>query len=314
MVEASNPTSLPEPSVKAQGHAIRKIQVTPGLYWVEIPEAELYIMCGSPPDAIKHLMRRGLIVEQEVDGVVFENGPNAVLLSDVMLQGGSFANLSEFPVLQMFYRQRMIVPGHPGNTGRKPILIGNEEQVKAQLNYIYRGNYGLISQEEIEATGIDPDTAAEMMRMKLRFAFGGIRETTEFVDTLVLGREAEEIQNGVFVSRVDVNVFEIMYRDECVRVDLNLARHRQYESPYPLGYHQVDRGYFSIIHSGEGDGWDINRPTMSSIICFQGKLFLVDAGPNLPAIMNALGISVSEIEGIFHTHSHDDHFAGLHRR
>ena len=70
-------------------------------------------MCGGPPDAIKHLMRRGLIVEQEVDGVVFENGPNAVLLSDVMLQGGSFANLSEFPVLQMFYRQRMIVPGHP---------------------------------------------------------------------------------------------------------------------------------------------------------------------------------------------------------
>ena len=68
-------------------------------------------MCGSPPDAIKHLMRRGLIVEEEVVGVVFENGPNAVLLSDVMLQGGSFANLSEFPVLQMFYRQRMIVPG-----------------------------------------------------------------------------------------------------------------------------------------------------------------------------------------------------------
>ena len=207
-------------------------------------------MCGCPPDAIKHLMRRGLIVEQEVDGVVFENGPNAVLLSDVMLQGGSFANLSEFPVLQMFYRQRMIVPGHPGNTGRKPILIGNEEQVKAQLIYIYRGNYGLISQEEIEATGIDPDTAAEMMRMKLRFAFGGIRETAEFVDTLLLGREAEEIQNGVFVNRVDVNVFEITYRDECVQVDLNLARHRQYESPYPLSYHQVDRGYFSDYSLG----------------------------------------------------------------
>ena len=138
MVEASNPTSLPEPSAKAQGHAIRKIQVTPGVHWVEIPEAELYIMCGSPPDAIKHLMRRGLIVEEEVDGVVFENGPNAVLLSDVMLQGGSFANLSEFPVLQMFYRQRMIVPGHPGNTGRKPILIGIEEQVKAQQLYLSR--------------------------------------------------------------------------------------------------------------------------------------------------------------------------------
>lgn len=311
MVEAGNPASLPEPAVGTHSRSIRKIEVTPGVFWVEVPEADLYIMCGSPPDAVKHLMRRGLIVEEEVDGVVFENGPNAVLLSDVMLQGGSFANLSEFPVLQMFYRQGMILPGHPGNTGRKPILIGNKDQVEAQLNYIYRGNYGLISQEEIEATGIDSATAEEMMRMKLRFAFGGIRETTEFVDTLIVRREPEEIRNGVMVQRLDVNVYEISYRGDSVRVDLNLPRHRQYESPYPLSYHQVDRGYFSIIHSGEGDGWDINRPTMSSIICFQGKLFLVDAGPNLPAIMNALGISVSEIEGIFHTHSHDDHFAGL---
>ena len=148
--------------------------MTPGVFWVEVPEVELYIMCGSPPDAVKHLMRRGLIVEEEVDGVVFENGPNAVLLSDVMLQGGSFADLSEFLFLQMFYRQGMILPNHPGNTGRKPILIGNQEQLEAQLNYIYRGNYGLISQAEIEATGIDTVTAAEMMRMKLRFAFGGI--------------------------------------------------------------------------------------------------------------------------------------------
>jgi len=311
MVEASNPTPLPDSALGPQTNLIRKIQVTPGVFWVEVPEADLYLMCGSPPDAVKHLMRRGLIVEEEVDGVVFESGPNAVLLSDVMLQGGSFANLSEFPVLQMFYRQGMILPDHPGNTGRKPILIGTEDQVAAQLNYIYRGNYGLVSKEEIEATGIDSETAEEMMRMKLRFAFGGIRDTTEFVDTLVVGRDAEEIRNGVMVKRLDVNVYEISYRGASVRVDLNLPRHRQYESAYPLSYHEVDRGYFSVIHSGEGDGWDINRPTMSSIICFQGKLFLVDAGPNLPAIMNALGISVSEIEGIFHTHSHDDHFAGL---
>ena len=294
-----------------QGQAIRKIQVTPGICWVEIPEADLYIMCGSPPDAVKHLMRRGLIVEEEAEGTFFENGPNVVLLSDVMLQGGSFANLSEFPILQMFYRQGMILPGHPGNTGQKPLLIGNQDQVQAQLNYIYRGNYGLTSREEIEATGIDAETASDMMRMKSWFAFGGVRETNELIDTMVVGRDAEEIRNDVYVQRIDVNVFEISYRGESVKIDINLARHQKYESPYPLSYHQVDRGYFSIIHSGEGDGWDINRPTMSSIICFQGKLFLVDAGPNLPAIMNALGISVSEIEGIFHTHSHDDHFAGL---
>src|SRR5690606_37355719 len=39
--------------------------------------------------------------------------------------------------------------------------------------------------------------------------------------------------------------------------------------------------------------------------------FLVDAGPNLDAILTSLSVSVNEIEGIFHTHCHDDHFAGL---
>jgi len=78
-----------------------------------------------------------------------------------------------------------------------------------------------------------------------------------------------------------------------------------------LGYHFVKREYFGIIHSGEGDGWDLYRPCMASVIMFQGKIYLIDAGPNILASLNYLGISVNEIEGIFHTHAHDDHFAGL---
>ncbi|MGA0394192.1 MAG: cyclic nucleotide-binding domain-containing protein [Rhodospirillales bacterium] len=50
---------------------------------------------------------------------------------------------------------------------------------------------------------------------------------------------------------------------------------------------------------------------MSSVITYQGKIYLIDAGPNLMSVLNGLGINVNEIEGIFHTHGHDDHFAGL---
>ena len=94
MVEVNNSTSLPSRSRTAT-HAIRKIQMTPGVFWVRcgsriIHHVRKSARCGQASDAA------GLIVEEEVDGVVFENGPNAVLLSDVMLQGGSFANLSEF--------------------------------------------------------------------------------------------------------------------------------------------------------------------------------------------------------------------------
>ena len=154
---------------------ISKIQVTRGLYWVEVPALELNIMCGCPADSVKHLAKRGLIVAREKSGVSYETGPNAILLSDVSVQNGFFSNLSEFPVLHMYYRQGMILPGHPNNTGQKPLLIGSEEQVKAQMEYIYRGNYGLVSEEEITDAGISSATAKEMMRLKLKFRFGEIK-------------------------------------------------------------------------------------------------------------------------------------------
>ena len=290
---------------------ITKIQVARGLYWIEVPEIELYVMCGCPADSVKHLMKRGLIVTRAKNGVTYETGPNAILLSDVSIQNGFFSNLGEFPVLQMYYRQGMMLPGHPNNTGLKPLLIGSEEQVAAQMQYIYRGNYGLISEEEIVAAGISAETAAEMMRLKLKFRFGKIKPTEELLDSRIVGNEAVEIRNGLFIRRLRLNLFEFQYQGEYATVDLNLSAHENYEAPYPLGFYKVNREYFAVVHSGEGNGWDINRPCMSSIVVFQGKLYLVDAGPNILQSLKALGVGVNEIEGIFQTHAHDDHFAGL---
>ena len=96
-----------------------------------------------------------------------------------------------------------------------------------------------------------------------------------------------------------------------MRVDLNIQPHVTHQPSYVLGFHHIKRDYFAVLHSGEGDGWDPDRPAMASIIIFQGKVYLIDAGPNITHTLNALGISVNEISGIFHTHAHDDHFCGL---
>jgi len=290
---------------------IGKIQVANGVYWVEVPEAKLYVLCGCPADSVKHLMKRGLIVTKEQNGVIFETGPNAVLLSDVLVQNGSFSNLAEFPVLQMLYKQGMILPNHPNNTGVKPMLLGLREQVEAQMQYIYRGNYGLVSEDEIIQTDIPRETAHDMMRLKLKFAFGKISPADQLLDSRIVENEPVEIRDGVFIRRVRVNIFEFEYKKEYITVDLNLASHESYEAPYRLGFHHIKREYFAVIHSGEGDGWNVNSPCMSSILMFQGKIFLIDAGPNVLYSLTALGIGVNEIEGIFHTHAHDDHFAGF---
>ncbi len=119
------------------------------------------------------------------------------------------------------------------------------------------------------------------------------------------------LKGGVRLRRIGLNHFEFSLGDETLSVDLNLAPGEIYEPPYTLGAHQVNRGYFSVIHSGDGERWDPDRPSMASILIFQGRIYLIDAGPNVQHSLNALGIGINEVEGLFHTHCHDDHFAGL---
>ena len=290
---------------------MKKIKIATGVYWVEIPEAGLFILCGCPADSVKHLMKRGLIRTEEKSGVPCETGPNAILLSDVSIQGERFCNMAEFPVLQMLYRQGMIIPNHPNNTGIKPLLIGVEDQVKSQAEYIYRGNYGLISEDEMIQTGMTEDIARDIMRMKRRFAFEKIRKTDELIETRIIAEEPVELRNGAYICRKGKNFFEFIYEEESIMINMNLVGSEEYDAPYYLGYHDIRKEYFSLIHTGEGDGWDVNRPCMGSILTFQGKIYLIDAGPNIIHSLRALGISANDIEGIFHTHSHDDHFVGL---
>lgn len=290
---------------------IELVKVNTGIYFVSIPDAKLRILCGCPADTVKHLKKRGLIDVVERDGVRYETGPNAILLSDVLLQNGYISNLAEFPLLQMLYLQGMLIPNHPGNTGDKPLLMGHKTQIKGQMEYFYRGNYGLISKEEMLETGVTEEQADELMRIKLRFAFGKIKTSDTLVDHLIIENEPVEIRHNVFIKRKDVNIYEISYEDQYVVVDLNLKSKEYYDPPYYLSFYKLSREYFSVIHTGEGDAWDVNRPCMASMIMFQGKIYLVDAGPDLLTSLNALGISINEVAGIFNTHAHDDHFAGL---
>lgn len=291
--------------------SIRKHIVAEGISYVEVPDAGVYILCGAPADSVKHLLRRGIIQTSEISGVISENGPNAILLSDVMVQNGMLSNLGEFPILQMLYRQGMMIPNHPNNTGARPKLIGTPEQLAAQLRYIHRGNYGLISADEMVKAGASHEYAEELMRIKLKFAFGQISRPEVFVDCVLLAEDPIDIGNGVVVKRLAHNVFDIRHDGESVQVDLNLPEHIIYPCPYTLSHAPVDRHYFAVVHAGDGDGWDYNRPTMGSVLIHQGRVYLIDAGPNIQYSLDALGIGKKEVAGIFHTHAHDDHFAGL---
>ncbi|MDC7221437.1 MAG: cyclic nucleotide-binding domain-containing protein [Spirochaetales bacterium] len=291
---------------------IEKYFVSAGIQWVEVKEANLRILCGSPMDSIKHLKARGFLKPSEIDGHYFEYGPNVILLSDLATQNGSFSNLSEFPVLHMIYKQGMGIPGHPNNNnGSRPLLIGTMDQVLAQQNYIFRGNTGLCDLDELVAANYSGEALDQHWKLKLFFNGGDISSTNELIDGLILEDREREIRNGVTIKRTALNVYTISYKGESVEVDLNLKKDEAYGTTFDLGYHKIDREYFSIVHCGEGNGWDETRTCMGSIITFQDKIYLIDAGPHIDKILRSLGICNSQIDGIFQTHAHDDHFAGL---
>jgi hemerythrin len=56
-------------------------KVCPGVYWLQIPEASLNILCGCPADVVKHLKQMQYIAETDKG----ETGPNAILLSDSLI-------------------------------------------------------------------------------------------------------------------------------------------------------------------------------------------------------------------------------------
>lgn len=287
------------------------LKVATGLYWLEIPERDLYLMCGCPMDGIKHLENKNIIHRLDRDDVYMESGPNAILLSDLPVQNGYFCNLAEFPILHMMYKQGMVLPGHPGNKGEKPWIIGSNEQVDAQKNYIFRGNYGLAAREEFKAAGINDDELEYLWQLKMNFNFGKILDPEDLITTTVIAEEEVELRPDVFLKRTGLNRYILRYLNDSVEIDLNLRHDELYEPPYQLDFRKIKREYFSVIHTGEGNGWDNSRPCMGSIVNYKGKIYLIDAGPNIEYSLNAMGFSVNDVEGLFHTHIHDDHFAGL---
>ena len=290
---------------------IIKRKVQKGVYWIEIPGAGLKILCGCPADSIKHLIKLGYVASTKKNGVLFETGPNAILLSDHLVQNGFLSNLSEFPVLHMFYNQGMILPKHPNNTGSKPILIGDKKQVDAQMAYIFRGNYGLVSEEEYLEMGESKKFAQQNIMLKSRFAFGRFSPSEEMLDAVHVEREFTEIRAGAKIRKIKSNTFEIQYQNKSVTIDLNLKSGKKYRPTYRLPKIRLRTPHFGVVHIGEGNGWAPDRPCASSMIVYNKKLFLIDAGPNITYSLERLGVKPTEIDGIFFTHAHDDHFAGL---
>ena len=289
---------------------IKLEKITNGTFWLQIDSVELRMLCGCPADAIKFLIKKGYIQELVENNQKKIIGPNALLLSDKHIQNGRVSNFGEFPILHMFYVQGMLVPSSP-NYGLTPYMIGSSEMIENQLKYLITGNYGLTDQHELDTCYSSKKLANDMMEAKLYFASGGFVGYSDILHKIRLeDQEVKNLKGDAKIKRLKPNVFQVSFRDETVELDLNLNSGETYGKTFSAKKFTVPEATFSVSNFGNGDGWSPEQPCFSSLMVMDGKKFLIDAGPNLNYILDACGMSPDDIDGIFQTHIHDDHFCG----
>ena len=290
--------------------------VLDGAKYIEIPEADVRILCASPAEISKSLISKSLIRPIIKDGkpTMFETGPNIILLSDLHTQHNYFRNLIEFPLLQILYKQGLGIPSPDGKPKPKPMIVtGSYLKMLSQQEYFHTGNYGITDEEELVKLGLSASDAKNLVNMKRKFAFGSFKRLSDVVDVAFLNHHTyTPIKNGVSIRKININVYKIRYKNHSCVVDLNLKPHHSGEYNYHYEQSAVDLSdYFSVVHLGEGDGWNTDRPSMCSLVNFKGKLYLIDTPPNIEQTLKSIGVNINSIDGVLHTHLHDDHFAGL---
>jgi hemerythrin len=163
----------------------------------------------------------------------------------------------------------------------------------------------------MSAAGIPPDDLEELWRLKLKFAGGSIKPPHDLIDVIPVSENDTKISGGLSLRRDGKNRYTFSCGSQVVSVDMNLPKGKDWSASYKLNNLEVNDGYFSVIHIGEGNGWDPEKPCMGSLVSFRGRRYLIDAGGGIDYSLETLGIDISEIRGLFVTHVHDDHFAGL---
>ena len=236
-------------------------------------------------------------------------GPCGVLLNDEIETDGRINNFMEFPILHMFYVQGFF--GSANAHGFKPKAIGRKNVLESQLDYLQYGNYGVNDLDFLVDAGVDADFAGQLIKQKRFFAYGNIPDVRDLVDAYFFDDGKIEIFKGIFIERIRPNVFRFTDGEEEAWVDLDEDGKERFDLPVQFEERELPSARFAVVDTGCGDGWDGYRTSFGAMLAASGKYFLVDAGNGIRSHVANLGVNRDNLEGIFISHVHDDHFIGL---
>ena len=90
------------------------------------------------------------------------------------------------------------------NNGQRPLNDWLSEQLKSQIEYIFRGNYGLVSDDELRPLCRDENEITRMINVKKFFAFGRIGRQEDLIEQIPVSEDLQQIKDSVSIRRIGI--------------------------------------------------------------------------------------------------------------
>ncbi len=167
---------------------IIKTKLITGCFYISIEEEDFNLLCSSPANVLQHLEKKHLLQKNTLCKKNSKLGPCSILLSDILVQNHQFSNLCESPIFHMFYKQNILDFKYKNNKIKKPIIIGDCKQIDTQLEYITRGNYGLLNDFEFSNLDLSSTQISNIMNAKLYYDFKNVFNNNDLLDLKYLNK------------------------------------------------------------------------------------------------------------------------------
>jgi len=246
---------------------------------------------GAPPEVLKALMK--------ADAGTLE----LIVLPDVRERHGVLLNNVEFLLYSFLFVE------HGLEQGRRLKLVGDERHI-AQLMELLRLTLLGPTAAELEGWGTDPALAREWLNAAEFFAIkdadGATRSVESFFEITPFVDDCAQAGDWR-IRRTGVDRFAAENNGARGEVDLNDCA--RIVPPYAVVADYVPSGLAKLAVEvlGGASGFSPEQPSTGLALCTNGHYLLIDAIPYVDHHLQARGISMNEVMGIYLTHLHDDH-------
>lgn len=134
----------------------------------------------------------------------------------------------------------------------------------------------------------------------------------DFIELLPWDEDNKVCINNIVITHFGIDKYKIKQENEMLYIDFNKLQGSQLPSWRPTYSDNPEKiCKFGIRILGASSGFDPSNPSTSYLLYLNHERYLWDCAPFIENMLEATGVSIYQIKGIFVSHIHDDHVVDI---